>query len=81
LSGERCGDAPSLRNLVEAHDRCFFSLVGWIHENLSQIEKCVMRIELCSKRSGRIDEHLIFNDSATLRAADLPPALIQLTYR
>ena len=76
---ERCGDAPSLRHISESQSHRRISRIHRIHQDLSQIEKCVMRIELSAKRAGRIGEYLIIDHGAALRARDLPPALIQLT--
>ena len=73
---QRRGHVPALGNLAKAHDHRPVPRVHRIHQNLSQIKKCMMRIELRSEGPGRIHKDLILNHGAALRVRDLPPALV-----
>ncbi len=79
--GEWRGHVPSLGKLAKTHGHRPVARVHRIHENLSQIEERVMRVELCAEGSGRIDKDLIFHYGATLRAGELPSALVQRAHR
>src|SRR5580704_16979837 len=51
--------------------------VDLVHEDLRQIEKGMMRIQLRPERAGRVEVDLIVDHGAGLGVLNLPAALIQ----
>src|SRR5437764_10259325 len=70
---------PSIRYFFEADlHRCISGVHG-IHQDLGQIQECVMRIELSTERTVGVGINFVLDDCARLCALNLPAALIQST--
>src|SRR5690348_11059892 len=77
---KRSRNFPCGRNIAECDFRRNRALPFYVAQNLSKIEKCMLRIEFRPVRSGTVAEHLVLNTRSYVRASDPPSALVDLEY-
>ena len=71
---------PAGRSVNEtSHGRV--ATIDGIHQNLCQVEKCVLRIQLCAEGAGLISEDFVFDFRALRRSAEVPRRLVHLPHR
>ena len=73
---ERTRDMPVDRHMTEMKRQRGVPGIDGVHQNLSKIQKRMMRIQLRAEWSGRIRINLVFDNRATGCTVDLPTALM-----
>ena len=67
-------------DLAEAHAHGGVARVDRIHQNLREIEKGVMGVQLRAEGAGGIDVDLILDDRTTFSALNLPATFVELAH-
>src|SRR6185312_16781286 len=81
VGGQSRRELPLCRHLLQTDANRKFTSVGRIHEQLSKVQECMMRVELCAERSRLVDHDVVIDHHPACFRMKLPRGLIDLMKR